>query len=88
MKKPSTNNKHTMTEKVLFLGLDVHAQSIAIALAEGGGAEGRTYGSIAHDLHALEKVFAKLRKARPGVELRAATRQGRRASCWHGDLGS
>ena len=56
MKEP-THTKHTMSKKLLFLGLDVHAQSIAIALAEGGGAEARTYGSIANDLHALEKVF-------------------------------
>src|SRR6188768_3743558 len=69
MKKP-THNKHTMKKELLFVGLDVHAQNIAIALAEGGGGEARTYGSIPNDLHALEKVFARLRKAHPGVELR------------------
>ena len=57
-----THNKHTMKKELLFLGLDVHAQNIAIAiaLAEGGGGEARTYGTIPNDLHALEKVFANL----------------------------
>jgi transposase len=75
MKEP-THNKHTMKKQLLFVGLDVHAQNIAIALAEGGGGEARTYGSIANDLHALEKVFAKLRKAHPGAELRVCYEAG------------
>ena len=45
-------------------------------LAEGGGGEARTYGTIPHDLHALEKVFAKLRKAHPGTELRVCYEAG------------
>src|SRR4051812_28008790 len=75
MKEPK-HNKHTMKKQLLFVGLDVHAQRIAIALAEGGGGEARTYGSIPHDLHALEKVFARLRKAHPGVELRVCYEAG------------
>jgi transposase len=71
-----TDNKHTMKKQLLFVGLDVHAQNIAIAVAEGGGGEARTYGSIPNDLHALEKVFAKLRKAHPGVELRVCYEAG------------
>ena len=43
-----------MKKSLLFTGLDVHAQNIAIALAEGGGGEARTYGTIPNDLHALE----------------------------------
>ena len=69
MIKP-THNKHTMKPELLFLGLDVHAQNIAIALAERGGGEARIYGTIPNDLHALEKVFARLRKVHPGAELR------------------
>ena len=57
MIKP-TNNKHTMKKKLLFIGLDVHAQNIAIALADGGGGEARTYGSIPNDLHALPKAMS------------------------------
>ena len=69
MVKP-THIKHTMKKELLFVGLDVHAKSIAIAIAPGDGGEARLYGTIANDLHALEKVFAKLKKAHPGVELR------------------
>jgi hypothetical protein len=76
MKKPNSNNKHTMKNELLFAGLDVHAQNIAIALAEGGGGEARIYGSIPNDLHAVEKVFAKLRKAHPGCELRVCYEAG------------
>lgn len=75
MIKP-THNKHTMNQELLFLGLDVHAQNIAIALAEGGGGEARSYGTIPNDLHALEKVFAKFKKAHPGVELRVCYEAG------------
>ena len=56
-----TNNKHTMKE-LLFVGLDVHAKNITIALAGGGGdsdGEARLYGTIANDLHALESSGAR-----------------------------
>ena len=75
MIKPA-HNKHTMNKALLFLGLDVHAQNIAIALAEGGGGEARIYGTIPNDLHAVEKVFAKLKKAHPGAELRVCYEAG------------
>ena len=74
-----TNNKHTMKKKLLFVGLDVHAKSITIGLAEGGGetpGEARVYGTIANDLHALEKVLAKLKKAHSGAELRVCYEAG------------
>ena len=56
-----------MKKELLFVGLDVHAENITIALAEGGGGggEARLYGTIPNDLHALEKVFTKLKKAHP-----------------------
>ena len=41
-----TRNKHTMKKSLLFVGLDVHAQNITLALAEGGGGEARLYGTI------------------------------------------
>lgn len=65
-----------MKKELLFVGLDVHAKNITIALAEGGGGESRLYGTIANDLHALEKVFAKLKKAHPGAELRVCYEAG------------
>ena len=45
MIKP-TNNKHTMKKQLLFVGLDVHAKNITIALAEGGGGEARLHSTI------------------------------------------
>jgi hypothetical protein len=75
MMKPA-NNKHTMKKQLLFIGLYVHAKNITVALAEGGGGEARLYGTIPNDLHALERVFAKLRKAHPGAELRVCYEAG------------
>ena len=44
-----------------FIGLDVHKDTIVIAIAEGGrGGEERAYGTISNDLHALEKTLRKL----------------------------
>lgn len=60
--KPTTKNedKHMRT-KDKFVGLDVHKDTTVIAVAEGGrDGEVRLYGTISSDLHALEKVFAKL----------------------------
>jgi transposase len=48
----------------LYIGLDVHKDSITLAIAESGrDGEIRLYGTITNDLHALEKVLAKIRKA-------------------------
>jgi transposase len=68
MKKPA-HIKHTMNEPLLFVGLDVHAQQITVAVAEAGRGEARLYGSIPNDLHALERVVTKLRKAHPRTQL-------------------
>ena len=51
--KPA-NNKHTMKKHLRFIGLDVHAKNITIAVAPDDGTEARLYGTIPHDLHALE----------------------------------
>ena len=65
-----------MKKPLLFIGLDVHAKNITMAVAPGDGTEARLYGTIPHDLHALERVFAKLRKAHPGAELRVCYEAG------------
>jgi hypothetical protein len=70
------HSKHTMKKQLLFLGLDVHAQNITLAIAPGGDSETRLYGTITNDLHALEKVLAKLQKAHPGAELRVCYEAG------------
>lgn len=59
-----------MQTNTLYLGLDVHKDSITIAIAEGGlKGEIRVHGTITNDLHALEKALARIRKAHPGAHL-------------------
>jgi transposase len=48
-----------MNNNVLYVGLDVHKNSIDVAIAEAGG-EIRHYGAIGGELKDLEKVIRKL----------------------------
>ena len=48
-----------MKEKVRFLGLDVHAETIAAAIAEPGG-EVRSLGTIANREESIRKLVKKL----------------------------
>jgi transposase len=51
-------------KKELYIGLDVHKDSITVAIAQGGrDGEVRLYGTISNDLHAIEKLLTRLRKA-------------------------
>ena len=50
-----------MSNNVLYVGLDVHKNSIDVALSEAGG-EIRHYGSIGGELKDLEKVIRKLHR--------------------------
>ncbi len=55
-----------ITKPILFVGLDVHKETISVALAENEGArEVRSHGTISHDLHALEKLLRKLQGEGP-----------------------
>jgi transposase len=70
-------NNHTMTMSKLYLGLDVHKDSITLALADPGPkGEVRLYGTLSHDLHALEKALHRIRKAHPGADLEVAYEAG------------
>ena len=66
-----------MKNEILFIGLDVHAQTISVAIAENSGArEVRMYGTIPNCLHALERMLAKLKRAHPGCRLKVAYEAG------------
>ncbi len=58
--------------KVRFLGLDVHAETIAVAVAESNG-EVRRYGVIPNQLDAIRRMVKKLG---PAAELRACYEAG------------
>src|SRR5690349_15347651 len=61
----------------LYLGLDVHKDSITIAIAQAGSkGEIRLFGTITNDLHALEKALTRIRKAHPGAHLELAYEAG------------
>ena len=47
-----------------FVGLDVHKDTIAVAVSESGRAPGRLVGSIAHDVGKLRKVLGRYGDAR------------------------
>jgi transposase len=53
-------DKHMKTTDK-YIGLDVHKDTIVIAIAEGGRlGEVRPYGKISNDLHSLEKLIPRL----------------------------
>ena len=54
--------------KILYVGLDVHKESIVVATAAQGDTEVELYGQIGGTLEALDKLIKKL--AKPGIELR------------------
>ena len=64
-----------MSKNLLYVGLDVHAQTVAIALAEAGG-EVRNYGAVSSGLETLEKTMSRIRKVHPGCELRVCYEAG------------
>jgi transposase len=57
-----------MNKTVHYIGLDVHKETIAVAIAPGNSAEVRQYGIIGGTLDAVDKLVKKL--AQENVELR------------------
>jgi transposase len=65
----------TISKEVLYLGLDVHAENIAVAIAEAGrDGEVRNYGEIPNTFHSVDKLKRKL--GDPDKELRVCYEAG------------
>jgi transposase len=66
-----------MSSITLYLGLDVHKDSITIAIAQPGSkGEIRLYGTILNSLQALERALTRIRQAHPGAQLEVAYEAG------------
>jgi len=59
---------------VHYIGLDVHKETIAVAIAPAGDTEVRHYGIIGGTLNALDKLIGKLQQ--PELELRVVYEAG------------
>ncbi len=76
---------NTPIKNTLYLGLDVHKDSITIALAEGRrGGEVRLRGTITHDLHAVEKALMKFARRIRGRSWKPVTKRVRAGLGWPG----
>ncbi len=66
-----------MQNITLYLGLDVHKDSITLAIAEPGPrGEIRLFGTITNNVDRLEKALSRIRKAHPRADLEVAYEAG------------
>ncbi len=61
--------------KVLFVGLDIHAETIAVAVAEKGKEEVRSLGLIPNRMEAIRKLVGKLSQEK-GSQIQACYEVG------------
>ena len=72
-----------MADRITYVGLDVHKDSIVVAVASDGlRGEVREYGRIANTATALDRLLRKLGDA--GMVLRFATRLDRVVMAFNG----
>src|SRR6266850_6395534 len=67
------------SQPVLFIGLDVHNDSIAVSLAPSDSTEVRRYGILGGTHDDVLKLLHKLQAAHPGTQLRTCYEAGPRA---------
>jgi len=66
-----------MSTITIYLGLDVHKDSITIAFAEAGPkGEIRLFGTIANSIQALERTLTRMRQAHPEAQFEVAYEAG------------
>ena len=58
--EPHTKGVGRLCSKVRFVGLDVHAETIAVAVAETGSSEVRSWGTIPNRLESVRKLIRKI----------------------------
>src|SRR6516164_2267016 len=69
------HRRRVMADRITYVGLDVHKESIAVAVASGGlRGEVRQYGRVANTATALDRLLRKLGGA--GVRLRFCYEDG------------